>query len=163
MDYYELNYLSLGFVSVAFAFVLFLPSVQQSIYFHREEQSQAVASDSSDKDNTSQPVSTNNNSTPAFTFSEKVARSKDFILKDLKAAYSNGDVIKWSLWWAVATSGHLQVINYIQALWEVVVSSSDANIDNQAYNGATEAIHTFLSNSITAFSYYSLVFIELSV
>ena len=35
LDYRQLNFVSLGSVSVAFLFSLFLPPVQQSIYFDR--------------------------------------------------------------------------------------------------------------------------------
>ena len=37
MDYLELNYISLTCVSIAFCFALMLPSVNQSIYFYRND------------------------------------------------------------------------------------------------------------------------------
>jgi thiamine transporter 2/3 len=137
MDYLQLNYLSLGFITVAFGFALFLPSVKKSIYFHRQEDSEEAPSTSEGGSSTEIKG--------LLTFREKVVRTKSYIVRDLKVAYSNGDVLKWSLWWAVATSGHLQVINFIQALWETIVNSENSNVDSQVYNGATEAIHTLLS------------------
>ncbi len=43
--------------------------------------------------------------------------------------------------WAFAMCGYFQVLNYIQPLWETVAPSGTTNI----YNGAVEALHTFLS------------------
>lgn len=59
---------------------------------------------------------------------------------DFTTSYSTAYTLKWSLWWAFATCGFFQVLNYIQPLWEEV-STTDA-----MYNGAVEATHTFLSN-----------------
>lgn len=61
---------------------------------------------------------------------------------DFKTAYSNKYLLKWSVWWAFATCGNLQVGNYIQPLWEsdLPVSGGD-----HLYNGAVEATQTLLS------------------
>ena len=37
--------------------------------------------------------------------------------RDLKEAYSNPYVVKWSIWVAFATCGYFQIGNYIQGLW----------------------------------------------
>lgn len=56
-------------------------------------------------------------------------------------AYSNSYIIKWSIWWALASAGQYQVVNYIQVLWEEI------NQENQLepYNGVVKALHTLLS------------------
>lgn len=56
----------------------------------------------------------------------------------------------------LATSGHLQVINYIQALWETIVNSSGSSVDSQLYNGGVEAIHTLLSERTRTLIWYRI-------
>ena len=62
---------------------------------------------------------------------------------DFKNCYGNRKLLKWSIWWAIATCGYFQVGNYIQNLWEYIHPSADH--PNQAiYNGAVEAGATLL-------------------
>ena len=37
---------------------------------------------------------------------------------NVKKAYKNLYVIKWSFWFALATCGNFQIGNYIQSLWK---------------------------------------------
>ncbi|XP_055920830.1 folate-like transporter 2 [Eupeodes corollae] len=55
------------------------------------------------------------------------------------SAYSKPVVVEWSIWWALATCGQLQVVSYVQFLWKEI----DEN-HQSAYNGATDAIATLL-------------------
>lgn len=55
------------------------------------------------------------------------------------SAYTNPTVLKWSIWWALATCGQLQVISYAQILWKEI----DENHESY-YNGAVEATVTLL-------------------
>lgn len=55
------------------------------------------------------------------------------------SAYSNSTVLKWSIWWSLATCGQLQVLAYAQILWKEI----DEN-DQSVYNGAVEATVTLL-------------------
>ncbi|XP_027541783.1 thiamine transporter 2-like [Neopelma chrysocephalum] len=54
-------------------------------------------------------------------------------------------LLYWSLWWALATAGFYQVLNYIQVLWDFQAPSHSSAV----YNGAVEALATFLG-SITS-------------
>lgn len=54
-------------------------------------------------------------------------------------SFSNRHVLKWSIWWALATGGFIHVQAYMQPLWAVIKPNSD-NI----YNGAVEALATIL-------------------
>lgn len=45
-------------------------------------------------------------------------------------------MIYWSLWWALATSGYVQVFNYIQLMWDHIEPSATSSI----YNGGVEAV-----------------------
>nr|XP_047919153.1 thiamine transporter 2 [Anser cygnoides] len=66
--------------------------------------------------------------------------------RDLRDCYSSRKLLYWSLWWALATAGFNQIVNYIQVLWDFRAPSHSSAV----YNGAVEAIATFLS-SVTSF------------
>lgn len=56
-------------------------------------------------------------------------------------SFTNKHVLKWSIWWALATGGFIQVQTYMQPLWAVILRDED---DYTAYNGATEAALTLV-------------------
>ncbi|KAJ3652561.1 hypothetical protein Zmor_018515 [Zophobas morio] len=114
LDYEQLNYISLASVSAATIWAFFLPPVSQSLYFHSD-------------DSKKQPLSKKTKS--AF----KLMRTH-FI-----NAFTNMNVLKWSVWWALSTCGYVQVEAYLQPLYETI-QADDSNI----YNGAVEAIITLL-------------------
>jgi thiamine transporter 2/3 len=62
--------------------------------------------------------------------------------EDFTAAFSDNYTLKWSLWWAFATCGFFQVVNYIQPLWEALEPDSE-----NVYNGGVEALHALLGNT----------------
>lgn len=100
-DYRELNYISLASVGVAFLLSGFLPTVKTSVYFHKDDNT-GVAEKGIKKDK----------------------RGFEKILSDLRSAYTQPYVVKWSLWVALSTSIYYQVGNYIQPLWETILVSS---------------------------------------
>lgn len=53
---------------------------------------------------------------------------------------TNKYVVKWSIWWALATCGFIQVQVYMQPLWTEIGSNTNQKI----YNGAVEAALTLL-------------------
>lgn len=55
------------------------------------------------------------------------------------SAYSNHTVLKWSIWWSLATCGQLQVISYAQILWKEIDEDHES-----FYNGGVEATVTLL-------------------
>ena len=123
-NYYSLNFISLAFVSAATLVSLFLPSVEQSIYFHRGKCKDVISNIDEAPDHVS-----------------KAPSPFRLLWFDFKSSYSNAYMLKWSLWWAFAMCGYFQVLNYIQPLWETI-----APTETTLYNGAVEAVHTFLSN-----------------
>lgn len=58
-------------------------------------------------------------------------------------AYSNREVLYWSIWWALATAGFIQAQSYAQVLWQEI----DPDKEN-FYNGGVEAVHTFLATIV---------------
>ncbi|XP_075057767.1 thiamine transporter 2 [Mixophyes fleayi] len=147
-SYFYLNVISLVSVSVAFVSSLMLPMPSRSMFFHRK-----VKGDPSETPS-EEPKSTSDNADLQPTeqqtaASEVEAESKSnknvcnvlwLLCKDLKECYSSTQLILWSLWWALATAGYNQVINYVQVLWEHVEPSQNYTI----YNGGVEAVSTFL-------------------
>ncbi|XP_030633842.1 thiamine transporter 2 [Chanos chanos] len=70
--------------------------------------------------------------------------------KDFRQCYSSRELLYWSVWWALATCGYNQTVNYVQALWEHVEPSSNFTI----YNGGVEAV----SNLFGAATAYGIGF-----
>jgi thiamine transporter 2/3 len=134
MDYHEMTCLTLGFSVLGFVATLFLPKVATSIYFNRQKDASLDLVEESQNDQ---------------NHTEPSACSR--LWEDFKDAYSNSSILKWSLWWALASAGQYQVVNYVQALWEKI------NEENQLepYNGVVKALHTFLSNTFTKYFIFS--------
>lgn len=59
---------------------------------------------------------------------------------DFVQCYKCRTLLSWSVWWALATCGYFQIINYTQVLWEKVRPSQDYEI----YNGYIETLSTLL-------------------
>uniref|UniRef100_A0A8C6WSV2 Solute carrier family 19 member 2 n=1 Tax=Neogobius melanostomus TaxID=47308 RepID=A0A8C6WSV2_9GOBI len=62
------------------------------------------------------------------------------LFSDFLCCYRCQPLLAWSLWWALATCGYFQVLNYTQVLWEKVRPSQDYDI----YNGYVETLSTLL-------------------
>ena len=103
-DYRELNYISLTSVSVAFFISWLLPSVKSSVYFHEVDLGQKEMVEATTKTDANSGVSK--------------------ILSDLRSAYTQPYVVKWSVWVALSTCLYFQVGNYIQPLWEEILVST---------------------------------------
>lgn len=116
MDFRELNYITFAAQIFATAWAFLLPSVHKSIYFNQE----------------------NSEVTPLKT-GRKTKKAFSLLLKHFTTSYSNVHVIKWSLWWAMATCGFIQVQSYMQPLWFMIDPKRE-----EIYNGAVEAALTLL-------------------
>ncbi|XP_066143387.1 thiamine transporter 1-like [Euwallacea fornicatus] len=114
MDYRQLNYITFGSMIAATFWSFFLPPVKQSIYFHRDPIPQSL---------------------------RKKSRSAFGLMwNHFKDGYSSKYLIKWSIWWSLATCGFIQVQVYMQPLWADIVNDPNSPI----YNGAVESILTIL-------------------
>ncbi|CAB3359409.1 Hypothetical predicted protein [Cloeon dipterum] len=130
MDYLELNYITLGAMIAATAWAFLLPPTKSSIYFHRDKSivPSQVGEERGEASIAEEPPQ------------GRAARAFHFLWGDLKAAYTNMSVVKWSLWWALATCGYYQVLSYTQVIWEEIIQESG----QQLYNGAVEALYTII-------------------
>uniref|UniRef100_A0A671MG40 Thiamine transporter 2-like n=1 Tax=Sinocyclocheilus anshuiensis TaxID=1608454 RepID=A0A671MG40_9TELE len=69
---------------------------------------------------------------------------------DFLQCFSSRTLLVWSAWWALATCGYNQTVNYVQSLWDYVEPSSNFTV----YNGGVEA----LSNLFGAAAAYGIGF-----
>ncbi|XP_004453920.1 thiamine transporter 2 [Dasypus novemcinctus] len=167
VSYFYLNVISLVSVSVAFLCSLFLPMPKKSMFFHAKASQEghislrtdAVVDGSQEVD----AVGCKEKKLPSETLtiseslpdgqlsrvSQKNGIWRVFVqwFQDLKECYSSKHLLYWSLWWAFATAGFNQVLNYVQILWDYKAPSQDSSV----YNGAVEAMATF-GGAATAFA-----------
>ncbi|MED6290356.1 hypothetical protein CHARACLAT_012213 [Characodon lateralis] len=73
---------------------------------------------------------------------------QEYFLCERKAHYSTErHLVYWSLWWALATAGYMQIFNYIQLKWDHIEPSATSSI----YNGGVEAVSSVVG-AAAAFS-----------
>ena len=56
--------------------------------------------------------------------------------RDFKRFYTSPSLLRWSVWWALATCGCFQVQNYVQSQWSVIASNTGTTYQ---YNGLVDA------------------------
>ncbi|XP_072020041.1 thiamine transporter 2-like isoform X2 [Amphiura filiformis] len=162
---YTLHIISFTSVAIATIFSLFLPKVDSSTYFHRNDPNiHDVPSDASLSETSGSGHASSLHTEPGdIPDNVSVVDSTNWCIRhmktwcnnfrilwlDFKTCYSDRHLLKWSLWWAFATCGYFQVGNYIQNLWQVIFEKSDSDV-NDVYNGAVEAAST-LAGALAAF------------
>lgn len=149
---FSLNVVTLICVSIAFVISWFLPMPKKSLFFH-----QKIKQGISLQDGFVEAVESNMplNGDAKYTDSTQVEQrhSEGFLdalrnlWLDFQQCYSSGPLLSWSVWWALATCGYLQILNYAQGLWEDVLPSQTSPI----YNGIVEAVSTMLG-AVAAFA-----------
>ncbi|XP_044288927.1 thiamine transporter 2 [Varanus komodoensis] len=159
VSYFYLNAISLASVSVAFLSSFFLPMPQKSMFFHRKPSPEASTGPANkDAPNASQQshyqedkdvrMSTACSQNLPEHVGPRIQSQHHFLAvlwqlcKDLKECYTTKKLLYWSIWWALATAGFNQILNYVQVLWDNKAPSHSSDV----YNGAVEAIATFLSS-----------------
>ncbi|NXK60039.1 S19A3 protein, partial [Sylvietta virens] len=161
VSYFYLNAISLASVSLAFVCAFFLPMPQRSMFFHRKAAAEPVAAPDKGlaaaagrargprgcREERSPDAAAPGPSPPAPAASASARRHMLGVLlqlgRDLSECYGSRKLLCWSLWWALATAGFNQVVNYVQVLWDLRAPSHSSAV----YNGAVEAIATFLITS----------------
>lgn len=104
--------------------VVLLPRVRKSLYFH------------------------NNNETDEQHVPSKQQNTINramYLIKDhFISAYSNKDVLYWSIWWTLGTGGAIQAQTYAQLLWIKIDPERE-----KYFNGGVEAGYTLFA-TVTA-------------
>ncbi|XP_033209623.1 thiamine transporter 1 isoform X2 [Belonocnema kinseyi] len=142
LDYEQLLYLTISALAFSAAWAFLLPSVNKSVYFHRISNTDVLPLPNNlqadgKSDITYVPNDQSRKTKPILL---KLKNAYLLLWKDFLRAYTNIHVAKWSLWWAFATCGYVQVASYIQLIWESAVEGKHVNI----YNGAVEALYTII-------------------
>ena len=120
-NYLVLNYISFVCVTVAFLLSICLP----------------MPANTSDSNNVFLVDNTRGDEDTRTNCLGKWRLSLLSLFKAFKKSYSNKTLLQWSIWWALATCGHLQIGNYIQNLWEETQGPGKSTL-----NGGVEAAGT---------------------
>ncbi|XP_054138560.1 thiamine transporter 2-like [Melozone crissalis] len=159
VSYFHLNAVSLASVCLAFVCALFLPTPQRSMFFHRKDGPEPVpgpgkglAVGTAPRPQSCQEERSPDAAAGAPSPQPQAGRAgpRRHLLgvllqlgRDLRRCYGSRKLLCWSLWWALATAGFNQVVNYVQVLWDLRAPSHSSAV----YNGAVEAIATFLGSA----------------
>jgi hypothetical protein len=57
----------------------------------------------------------------------KVVNPFQLLWLHFKSAYTNKQVLKWSIWYTLATCGYYQIVSYIQVLWSAIASKEEVS------------------------------------
>ncbi|KAK2831835.1 hypothetical protein Q7C36_016921 [Tachysurus vachellii] len=179
MSYYYILVFTLVLISISSIAVFLLPMPSTSMFFHQSRQREEggdtnEVEDCNEKEKRvkSGKVETdcNNESVDVETMENKQKDSREEIQEesgvdveksafsktmlqlwwDFRSCFSSTEMLIWSMWWAMATCGYNQTVNYVQALWETVEPSKNDTL----YNGGVEAV----SNLFGAASAYGVGF-----
>ncbi|XP_077396634.1 solute carrier family 19 member 3b [Festucalex cinctus] len=150
MDYFYINAITLGVVSVAFLISFWLPMPQRSMFFQgrttaaldRQSQQELpgrtdgldeTAAGATDTSSGKEKMERNDNAGSCSR--TNVLSAGHLLWKSFRESYSSRHLIYWSLWWALATAGYTQILNYIQLMWDHIEPSATSSV----YNGGVEA------------------------
>ncbi|KAI7802429.1 solute carrier family 19 member 3b [Triplophysa rosa] len=139
-SYFHINTITLGLMGVALLISLSLPMPKNRMFF---KSGVGVSVDTLDEE-ASEGGKEAKERCCAW---ENVKRSGRQMWESLRESYSSMKMLKWSLWWALATAGYGQVFNYVQLMWDHIEPSSTSSV----YNGGVEAVCT-LVGAAAAFS-----------
>uniref|UniRef100_A0A3Q4H5Z2 Solute carrier family 19 member 2 n=1 Tax=Neolamprologus brichardi TaxID=32507 RepID=A0A3Q4H5Z2_NEOBR len=132
VDMVYLVIITLASASVAFLVPCFLPMPKRSLFFHRRAGAEEARPRSSSRTATRMEKAEDSDSrVPLNRSSEAGSGSRGLVavlrmlFDDFVQCYRCRTLLAWSLWWALATCGYFQIINYSQPLWETLCSPSD--------------------------------------
>ncbi|XP_074520707.1 thiamine transporter 1 [Halichoeres trimaculatus] len=138
--------ITLASAAVAFLAPWFLPMPRRSLFFHKTsasgEEERPTRSSAAEDAESKVPLngSTIQRSSGDRNHSRGLTDVLRMLFNDFLQCYRCRPLLAWSLWWALATCGYFQVINYAQPLWEKVRPSHEYEI----YNGYVETLSTLL-------------------
>ncbi|KAK6755434.1 hypothetical protein RB195_014040 [Necator americanus] len=120
--YQTLNIISLAVLGVALIFALALPPVSWKTAYEKKLIAVGL-----------KPETVPKNSTTYKDFAKLHFKT---LISDIKKIYGNMFMMKWSLWWALASCANYQIGNYTQTLWGTIIDVKHSEV----YNGLTEAL-----------------------
>ncbi|XP_005993111.1 solute carrier family 19 member 3b [Latimeria chalumnae] len=149
IQYFYLNAITLGLVSIAFLVSFFLPMPRKSMFFNKDNTLDNSVFPSSNEGNQSVIEDGHKESLMKLGPLKILLQ----LLSDFKYCYSSKNLIYWSLWWSLATCGYYQVFNYTQVLWDHIQPSMNSSV----YNGGVEAVTTLVG----AFVSFAIGYVKL--
>ncbi|CAJ1065699.1 LOW QUALITY PROTEIN: thiamine transporter 1 [Xyrichtys novacula] len=162
MSYNNILVFTLVLTAIALLFSCLLPMPQQSMFFHRRQKTvteeakghEQVTGDTKEHVSQSKKGETEDEKEPEdeAPVSESCGKVLFQLWRDFRLCFSSRQLLYWSVWWAMATCGYNQTVNYVQVLWEHVQPSQNFSI----YNGGVEAV----SNLLGAATAYGIGFTE---
>ncbi|XP_074535771.1 thiamine transporter 2 [Halichoeres trimaculatus] len=176
ISYNNIVVLTLVLTSIALLFSCLLPMPQQSMFFHSRKKKMIADTEGHEQEVWGSKELENNSKVSLESLrverkgetegdkepeAEEVEKSTGAVgctevlcqlYRDFRLCYSSRKLLYWSLWWAMATCGYNQTVNYVQVLWEHVQPSQNFSI----YNGGVEAV----SNLLGAATAYGIGFTE---
>lgn len=169
MSYHNILVFTLVLTAIALFTSCLLPMPQKSMFFHRKHIKHDTERTDVQADRTVDPKKMSNekrkkkesdikgettNSVKGIESAEGNRCGKVLcqLWEDFVQCYSSKYLLYWSIWWAMATCGYNQTVNYVQVLWEHVQPSQNFTI----YNGGVEAV----SNLLSAATAYGIGFSE---
>ncbi|XP_037534423.1 solute carrier family 19 member 3b [Nematolebias whitei] len=167
VDYFYLNAVTLGFMSIAFLISFLLPMPKRSMFF-KEEKAAGPPSQKEDRlrnNSHEHPVIDMRAAGPeeekmehdgraGWCSKENLIAAGNLLWGSFRESYSSRHLVYWSLWWALATAGYTQIFNYIQLMWDHKEPSATSSI----YNGGVEAV----CSVVGAAAAFSVGFIEVT-
>lgn len=150
--------ITLASAAVAFVAPWFLPMPKRSLFFHKstgvaeerlQRKSKSLMEKAEDLESKEplkkQDISTVSRSSEAASGNGGLLEVLLMLFTDFLHCYRCRPLLAWSVWWALATCGYFQVLNYAQVLWENIRPSQEYEI----YNGYVETLSTLLG-AVTA-------------
>ncbi|EFO97194.1 CRE-FOLT-1 protein [Caenorhabditis remanei] len=138
-NYLVLNQISLGAVCLVTIIAVFLPRVKS------EKAKVSMRALSIEEQQNLELVTSSPKEKKLSYTQEYLKRS----LEELKTCSKNHELLKWSLWWALASCGVYQVQNYTQSLWKEMQTDPD-----DVANGVVEFVNTALGAFLSLFIHH---------
>lgn len=125
MSYDNIAIFTLVLTSIALLISLFLPMPQHSMFFHRKHAEQKTTTEGAEEhaDGTGDAAEQASGKLKVQDL-EEVADAQTCgrvllrLWRDFLQCYSSRQLLYWSVWWAMATCGYNQTVNYVQVSCE---------------------------------------------
>ncbi|XP_076137793.1 thiamine transporter 1 [Alosa pseudoharengus] len=170
LSYHYILVFTLVLIALAWGVSWLLPMPQRSMFFHQRVKTQHRSGTEDEEDGNDQPGAASRGrslSSSSSTKSSVIGGAGTGtcadppppaepagcvgvlvrLWRDFLQCYSTPGLLRWSLWWALATCGYNQILNYVQVLWEHIEPSSNFTV----YNGGVEAASS-LFGATTAYA-----------
>ncbi|XP_071320294.1 reduced folate transporter [Trachinotus anak] len=147
ISFYNLNAISLGFVSFGLLLAVCLPWPKRSLFFNQmrnQEQKELAASGATKSELDKMKPKESGESSAAPVCSASRWKDSVFVqmLLEVRNVIRRPNLRLWSIWWVFNSTGYYLVLFYVHILWYNVYPAAE---NKNVYNGGVEAASTLLS------------------